>query len=183
MQYKGIKFDAIVATPCCGKSYLCDKYPNLFVDVDELRLKIKYNIPQNITRKELEESKGNRNFERRFRGNEFIENLNKAITEELRKGKVLICSPHPEIVTYLKEYDIKFCYVHQSSNMKEELKARMIARGNSQKLIQENYDMFDEYCKIGNDESDSVVKYEFSHNEYLEDIIQKFGFPLKNYNT
>ena len=35
MEYNGKFFDAIVATPSCGKSYLCDKYPNLFVDVDE----------------------------------------------------------------------------------------------------------------------------------------------------
>ena len=59
---KNFKFDAIVETPCCGKSYLYDKYPNLFFDVDELRLRIKYHIPQNITRKELEESKGNKSF-------------------------------------------------------------------------------------------------------------------------
>ena len=36
MEYKGIKFDAVVATPCCGKSYLCDKYPDRFVDADEV---------------------------------------------------------------------------------------------------------------------------------------------------
>ena len=28
MKYNNIEFEAIVATPGCGKSYLCDKYPN-----------------------------------------------------------------------------------------------------------------------------------------------------------
>lgn len=178
MEYKGIKFDAIVATPCSGKSYLCDKYPNFFVDVDELRLRIKYKIPENITRRQLEETKGNRNFEKRFTGKEYIENLTNAITNEFKSGKILICSPHSEIMNYLKEHNIKFCYVYQNSNMKEELKNRMIARGNAMSWIQENYELFDEYCKIGERESDSVIKYKFSHNEYLEDIVKNFGIKL-----
>ena len=50
MKYNGIDFEAIMATPACGKSYLCDKYPDLFVDADELRLKLKYKVPEQLTR-------------------------------------------------------------------------------------------------------------------------------------
>ena len=57
MKYKGVEFEAIVATPGCGKSFLCDKYPEKYVDVDELRLRCKYFVPENITRNELEKTR------------------------------------------------------------------------------------------------------------------------------
>ena len=50
MEFNGKSFEAIIATPGCGKTFLCEKYPNKFVDVDEERLKLKYVIPKNITR-------------------------------------------------------------------------------------------------------------------------------------
>ena len=49
MEYKGIEFSAIIATPGCGKSYLADRY-DFIVDADEERLKMKYDVPQHITR-------------------------------------------------------------------------------------------------------------------------------------
>ena len=64
MKYNNIEFEAIVATPGCGKSYLCDKYPHLIVDVDEVRLKCKYFVPENITREQLEATKGERTFKK-----------------------------------------------------------------------------------------------------------------------
>ena len=36
MEFNGKSFEAIIATPGCGKTFLCEKYPNKFVDVDEL---------------------------------------------------------------------------------------------------------------------------------------------------
>ena len=61
MQYKGIEFSAIIATPGCGKSYLADRY-DFIVDADEERLKNKYEIPKDITREELEKNKRGQNF-------------------------------------------------------------------------------------------------------------------------
>lgn len=176
MKYKNTEFDAIVATPGAGKSFLCDKYPNKFVDVDEMRLKIKYFVPENITRLELEQTKGDRNFPRRYKGEQYLEELHKAILSGYSNGKILICSPHPEIVDFLVLSNIKFCFVYQSKNMKEEMKRRMEVRGNSPKFIEENCDMFDEFYKQNINESKSSVKYEFETGEYLEDIIRnKFG--------
>ena len=98
MKYNNIEFEAIVATPGCGKSYLCDKYPNLFIDVDEERLRCKYIVPENITRAELEATKGDRPFERRAKHDEYIKDLYKKLDEYVSQGKILIAAPHPEAV-------------------------------------------------------------------------------------
>lgn len=178
MEYKGIKFDAIVATPGCGKSYLCDNYPEKFVDVDEVRLRCKYIVPENITRAELEETKGNRPFERRAHHDEYIADLYNKLDSLVREGKTLICAPHPEVIDYLVNHHIKFAFVFQSKDMKEELIKRMRKRGNSEELVKENADMFDTFYEMNKNENKSAVHYEFSKNEYLEDIVKKFGYEF-----
>ena len=99
MKYNGVEFDAIVATPCCGKSYLCDKYPDKFVDVDEVRLRCKYYVPENLSRAEIESTKGQRTFEKQPRG--LVERLYKKLDEYVAAGKTLISAPQPEAVEYL----------------------------------------------------------------------------------
>ncbi len=175
MKYNNVEFEAIVATPGCGKSYLCDKYPEKYVDVDELRLRCKYFVPKNITRKELEETKGNRTFQKREGSKDaYLKLLKKEFVKAWKANKVLICAPHPEVISLLKEFDIKFCFVFPSLNMKEEIKQRMINRGNSNDLVKENYDLSDNFYKQNLQENNSAVKYEFGHNEYLEEILKKF---------
>lgn len=179
MNYKDVLFDAVVATPGSGKSYLCDKYPEIFVDADEVRLRTKYFVPEGITRAELEETKGNRSFEKRFGGDDFLRELNKKLLQEVNLGKVLICSPHPELISFLRQNNLKFCLVYQSKDMYEELKNRMISRGNNKKFIDENCKLFDEYYIKNTTEKDSAVRYEFGHGEYLENIIRDhFGFKF-----
>ena len=129
MEYNNIKFDAIVATPGCGKSYLCDKYPNLFVDVDEERLKCKYIVPENITREELERTKGDRPYPRRAHYNEYIKNLYELLDKYVSMGKILICAPHPEAIDYLVNNNIKFCFVYAKEDMRQELIAKPLALG------------------------------------------------------
>jgi len=65
MEYNNVKFDAIIATPGCGKTYLCNKYPNKFVDADEIRMNIKYEIPKSLTRTEIENIRGNITYNKR----------------------------------------------------------------------------------------------------------------------
>lgn len=178
MNYNGIEFDAIVATPSCGKSYLCDKYPNLFVDVDELRLRCKYFVPESITRQELEETKGARTFKRRTHGDEFLRLVNSEIKKQYDLGKTLILAPHPETVDFLIKNNIKFCFVYPNIDMKEEVKRRMINRNNPEQVVKGNDDKFYEFYKSNKNENNSVVHYEFGKGEYLEDILKKFGFKF-----
>lgn len=173
MEYKNIKFEAIVATPACGKSYLCDKYPNTFVDVDEERLKCKYFIPENITRKELEETKGNRLFARRTK--DYRKTLCQKLDTYLKQGKILIAAPHEESINYLIERGIKFCFVFPNIKMQKEIERRMIDRGNPSSFSKENSDLFFKFYESNLNESRAAVKYEFGENEYLEDILKKFN--------
>ena len=62
--------------------------------------------------------------------------------------------------------------------MKEELAERFYHRGNSQDVIKENSDKFEEYRISNCKENKSAVHYEFHKGEYLEDIIKKFGFKF-----
>lgn len=176
MKYKGVEFEAIVATPGCGKSFLCDKYPEKYVDVDELRLRCKYFVPENITRNELEKTKGSREFPKREGGKDaYLKLLKQEFEKEWKAGKILICAPHPEVISLLKEFDIKYCFVYQSLAIKEEIKQRMIDRGNPNEFVNENYDLVESFHKQNIEEKNSAVKYEFGHGEFLEDILKKFN--------
>lgn len=148
MEYKGKVFDTIVATPGCGKSYLCDKYPEKFVDVDEVRLRCKYFVPENITRLELEKTKGQREFERRAGSEQYVKDLYLKLDNYVFEGKTLIAAPHPEAINYLVSHNIKFAFVFQGHDMKEELIRRMKQRGNPEKTIRENADKFEELYKM-----------------------------------
>lgn len=179
MEYKNIKFDAIIATPCCGKSYLCDKYPDRFVDVDEVRLRCKYNVPENITRAELEESKGDRPWQRRASTRDYIKELFAILDEKVQKGFVLIAAPHPEAYEYFESRNIKFCLVYANHDMQKEIEKRMLARGNSEKVTKENFDLFETYYEGNIKDSRAEAKYAFGPNEYLEDILVKFGYDFQ----
>ena len=176
MRYNDIEFEAIVATPGCGKSYLCDKFPDKFVDVDELRLKCKYDIPENITREELEKTKGDRPYPRRAKHSEYIKDMYEKLDQYVMEGKTLIAAPHPEAIDYLVNNNIKFCFVYADASMREELVRRFKQRGNSQELIKSNDDMFETFVKSNREENKSVVHYAFKKDEYLEDILVKFGY-------
>lgn len=178
MKYKGKNFYAIVATPGCGKSYLCDKYPNKFVDVDEVRLRCKYIVPEYITRDELERTKGDRPFARRANYEEYVKQMERLLDEHVKEGKILIAAPHPEAIDYLVKRGIKFAFVYQAKDMKEELARRMKVRGNSQKTIDELIGTFEYFYQKNINENQSVVKYEFGKDEFLENIIKKFGYKF-----
>lgn len=175
MEYDNVEFNAIVATPGCGKSYVCDRYPEIFVDVDEERLRCKYIVPDNVTREELEATKGSRTFERRAKHDEYIKNLYLKLDKFVKEGKILIAAPHPEAIDYFVNNNIKFCFVFPAYNMKEEVKNRMIKRGNPPQTVKENDDLFYTFYESNNKENKSVIHYEFGKDEYLLDILKKFG--------
>ena len=178
MKYKGIEFEAIVATPCCGKSYLCDKYPDRFVDADEVRLRCKYIVPEGLTRNELEKTKCDRPFARRADHKQYVIDMENALDRYRNEGKILILAPHPEAIEYLVKRNIKFAFVYQNKDMKEELENRMRKRGNAENVVKYFSDMFDDFYEKNIKENKSVLHYEFGKDEYLEDIIKLFGIEL-----
>lgn len=178
MKYLNVEFDAIMATPTCGKSYLCDKYPDRFVDVDEVRLRCKYIVPDNITREELERTKGDRPFERRARTKDYIQKLYDILDAEVKNGKTLIFAPHGESYDYLKSRNMKFCLVYANERMQKEIERRMLIRGNSDSVTKENFDLFETFYEGNIQDTRPDVKYAFDKDEYLEDIIKKFGYKF-----
>ncbi len=174
MEYNGVSFDAIIATPGCGKSYLCDNNEN-FIDVDEVRLKCKYIVPENISRLELEQTKGNRTFQRRADYNEYVSLLYNILDNAVKNGKTLIAAPHSESYEYFALRNIRFCFVYPSISAREEIKKRMIERGNSKEMIKENDDKFVGFYNENKKENRSVLNYEFKEDEYLSQIVKKFG--------
>lgn len=175
MEYKGIKFDAVIATPGCGKSYLSDNYPDLFADMDEIRLKCKYEIPENVTREELEKTKGDREFKKK---KYTYEEIYKEFDKCLEKGMILIAAPHPESFDYFDSRNIKFCFVYPDKNSREKLKERFEKRNNNATFIKENDDMFDAFYISNRQDKRAAVHYEFNGDEYLSDILRKFGLEF-----
>ena len=175
MEYNGIEFDAVIATPGCGKSYLADK-DDRFVDVDEVRLRSKYVVPEGVTREELERTKGERTWPRikDYRG-AFAEKLD----EYLAEGKILIAAPHPESFDYFDSRGIKYCFVYPKGDIREEMRQRFELRNNPAAFIKENDDAFDDYYISNRQNKRAVVHYEFGADEYLEDILKKFGVPFE----
>ena len=175
MEYKGIKFDAVIATPGCGKSYLSDNYPNLFADMDEIRLRCKYEVPEGTTREELERTKGDRDFKKK---KYTFDDMYKEYDKCLERGMILIAAPHPEAFDYFDSRNIKFCFVYPDKNAREKLKKRFESRNNSESFIKENDDLFDEFYISNRQDKRAVVHYEFSGDEYLSDILKKFGLDF-----
>ena len=174
MELKGKKFVAVVATPSCGKSYLSDNYEE-FADVDEIRLYSRYYIPNDVTREELESTKGNRQYPKRENWREIFEkNLNIA----LKDGKILICSPHPEIKEFLIRNKLPYLFVFPKDNMRNEMKRRMINRGNTEQFVNKNYDLFYTYLRQNKNEAFAVVKYKLKKNEYLTDVLKLAGLDF-----
>lgn len=175
MEYKGKTFEAIIATPGCGKSYLTDKYPSKFADMDEIRLFTKYDIPKSISREELERTKGERPFPKR---KYTTEDIYKKYDACLKEGKTLIAAPHPESFAYFESRNIKFCFIYPDQNAKEELKQRFKARNNPDSFINENDKKFEDYLISNRNDKKAIIHYEFSKDEYLEHIIKKFGLDF-----
>lgn len=118
VEYNNIKFDAIMATPGLGKSFVCDR-DNHFVDADEERLRSKYVVPENITRDELERTKGDRPFERRSKHDVYIDLLYKKLDDYVKEGKIIIAAPHPELYEYFKTRNLRFVFIYPSKDMRE----------------------------------------------------------------
>lgn len=171
MQYQNKTFEAIIATPGCGKSYLCDKYPTRFVDVDEERLRCKYVVPDHITREELEKTKGNRPYPKRQHTTSYVEALYQKLDQYVAQGKTLIAAPHGEAFSYFESRHIPFCFVYPKQTMKEEIIRRLTNRHNPKEMIENNANTFDQFYVENTQDKKAVVHYEFDKNEYLEDII------------
>ena len=174
VEYQNIKFDAIMATPGLGKSYVCDR-DKRFIDADEERLKCKYVVPENISREDLERTKGDRPFEKRAKHDEYIKALYDKLDNYVDEGKIIIAAPHPEFYEYFKTRNIKFVFIYPSKNMRQEIKDRMKERGNDDAFIKENDDKFEEFYKLNREKKQSVLHYEARSGEFLSDIIKKFG--------
>lgn len=163
-----------MATPGLGKSYVCDR-DKRFIDADEERLKCKYVVPENISREDLERTKGDRTFEKRAKHDEYIKALYDKLDNFVDEGKIIIAAPHPELYEYFKTRNIKFVFIYPSMNMRQEIKDRMKERGNDDAFIKENDDKFEEFYKFNREEKQSVLHYEARSGEFLSDIIKKFG--------
>lgn len=174
MEFQNVKFDAIMATPGLGKSYVCDR-DQRFVDADEERLRSKYVVPENVSREELERTKGDRPFARRANHDEYIKILYEKLDKCASDGKIIIAAPHPELYDYFKSRNIKFVFIYPSKDMRQEIKKRMEDRGNDKEFVKENDDMFEQFYKSNREEKQSTIHYEAQKGEFLSDIIKKFG--------
>lgn len=174
MEYNGKKFEAIIATPGAGKSFLCDRSP-AFVDADEIKLRLKYHVPYTVTRAELEKTKGERHFEKNR--DYTFDRLYKALDMARRAGKIIIAPPNPEFWDYMQSRNIPFCFVYQAHNTRDELVKRYRERNNPESTVQEfaGEKQFESHYKRNLQENRATVKYQFSANEYLADILIKFG--------
>ena len=176
MQYKGIKFEAIMATPGAGKSYLCDRH-YIFIDADEIRLRCKYIVPENISREELEKTKGKRIFP--LKDGDICAEIEKILDNARNQGKILITSPHQCFFNYFEARGIPFCFVYHGKDTRFDLVERFKKRGNTKSVIAEfaGEKTFKYFYNKNIKENRPAVKYEFSSGEYLADIIRdKFEF-------
>ena len=174
MKLNGIEFDCFVASPGIGKSYLADNYIN-FVDLDEIRLRCKYFVPENISRQELELTKGNRTFEKRPN---FKQLLTESLQNLIHSNSILLAAPHDEIIKILLQNNLKYCFVYPSMECKQQIINRWKERGNTEEFIKENSDCFDKWYQQNILDTRPAVHYILQQNEFLLDVVKKAGVTL-----
>ncbi len=174
MKINGVEFQAIVASLGSGKSYLADNYEE-FVDVDELRLRCKYVVPENLTRWQLESTKGQRNFEKR---ENFIELLLEQLNTLVHSDKILIAAPHEEILNYFEKNNITYCFVYPGMESKQQMIDRWIVRGNPKEFVDENIDIYDSRFKENSSDKRATCHYQLQPGEFLSNLVEKAGIDF-----
>ena len=94
---------------------------------------------------------------------------------------ILIVNFYNSNIDYFCQRGIDFCFVFPGKQLKAEIVRRLTLRGNPDETIKANTDKFDEFYDQNVKEEKSKLHYEMKKNEYLEEIVQKFGIKLKNF--
>jgi len=172
MEYMGIRFNAIMATPAVGKTHLCAR-DNRFVDADEIKMRYCYKTPWWISRDQIERTKTTRQLNPCPHIGDCLE---RELDRQIARGKILIAQPCPFFYEYFAKRQIPFCLVYNGADMREEIINRLRARKSPQILINTYTDMalFTAYYYENLRDSRPVVKYEFGRGEYLDQIVLKF---------
>lgn len=170
MELKNIR--VFVCVPGAGKSFLA-KNDDRFVDMDWLKAKYKYNLPE-LSYEEMERSKGGH---REVVNHNSIGYIEEKMRELLDKtDKVLFFAPNPDVVDMICKNHIPYCFIYFSHDCKEEIVRRLRQRGNSEEFIERMIGPFEEFYKSNVEDERPAFKIELKKGEYIADVMKKiFG--------
>ena len=164
MELKDIR--VFVCVPGVGKTYLANTNKK-FVDLDNEKAMYKYGY-QNLTDKEFERLKGNRNkAEAKADTNEYmLKRFNYYLNET---DKILLFAPNPKMVEMIYNSGTPYCLVYHSKQCVEEIRERMRKRGNQENFINSMLDPIDDFYNASVTDTRPAIKIELFEGEYLSD--------------
>lgn len=168
MEKKDIRI--FVCVPAVGKSYL-EMNDSHFIDMDRLKGMYKYGYPEDMTYKEFEATKSNRE---PVVHSDTTEYIRRRTHEEIKNGKYFLFAPNPAIVDMINEEKLPYCMVYASLDSIEFLAKRMKERGNIEKFISEMTKVAYEKYKFHKNDPRPTFKIELRKGEYLSDVIYDF---------
>lgn len=173
MELKDIR--VFVCVPGVGKTYL-SKIDDRFVDLDNEKAMYKYGYT-NITDKEFESFKGNRNkANAKSDTNEYmLGRFNYYLNET---DKILLFAPNPSMVDMIYRSGTPYCLVYHSKSCVEEIRERMRNRGNTENFINSMLDPIDDFYHASVTDTRPTFKIELFEGEYLSDKL----LPILNNN-
>lgn len=158
-----------VCVPGVGKTHLA-MHDDRFVDLDREKSMFKYGFDPKTESAEFEKIKCNPPEKKRSGSAEYIK---KRIIEELERGKIVLLAPQPEFQEFLVTRNIPYCFVYYTADCKEEIRQRMIARGNTESFIKAMIDPFDEFFRANEEDKKPTFKIVMKRGEYLSDRLYK----------
>jgi hypothetical protein len=163
MELKDIR--VFVCVPGVGKTYLA-KQDSRFIDLDEMKARYKYG-EENVSSLEIEKAKGNRGKALRDDSTEYIEKQMLYYYNET--DKILLFAPNHKMVDLICKHNIPYCLVYHNIDCVDELRERMIKRGNTENFINSMLDPIERFYKENSEDTRPACKIELQKGEYLSD--------------
>lgn len=153
-----------VCVPGVGKTYL-SKLDNRFVDLDSIKAMYKYGYNPNVSDKEFESYKGNRGEAARSNTTAYMKQQMLHYLNET--DKILLFAPNPQMVEMIVESGTPYCLVYHSKDCVEEIRQRMINRGNQENFINSMLEPIDSFYEASVTDTRPAFKIELFKGDFL----------------
>jgi len=160
----------IAAHAGTGKSHAAKMNSSLFTDLTYYTYR--YNVPDDISYDENEDSESVKASFRFPENENYPENYLEAIKEAANENKIIFIVPDPRILLHLEMENIPYVLAYPVRSAKDEYKQRFVSRGNKENFMKIFIGRWDAF--IDEFECDTYARHiVMQPHQYLSDILDE----------